>query len=316
MRVLITGGLGYLGGRLAQHLAAQGHRIMLGSRHAGAPPAWLPSAQVVRTPWESADALRELCAGNDAIVHTAGMNAQECAAEPAKAQAFNGGATAALVAAAGRAGARRVIYFSTAHVYRSPLTGVLTEATPPVNPHPYATSHLAGEEAVLAAGRNGSIDGVVVRLTNAVGAPAHPGVNAWMLLANDLCRQAVVARELTLRTSGRQERDFITISDLNHALDRLLAAPGAQLTAGLYNLGGGRSLTVLGMAQLIAARCDAVLRYRPVIHTNPHSAENHDEPPSFTIDRIQQLGWRPENDFPVEIDDTLQLCQRSWGAAV
>ena len=107
---------------------------------------------------------------------------------------FNGVATKRLVEAASRAGVKKFIYLSTAHVYASPLVGTITEQTLPNNSHPYASSHLAGESAVLNADERGVIQGVVMRLSNAYGAPMHKGVNCWMLVVNDLCRQAVQTR--------------------------------------------------------------------------------------------------------------------------
>ena len=44
MRILITGGFGFVGGRLAVHLAQAGYQIVLGSRNANSPPVWLPQA--------------------------------------------------------------------------------------------------------------------------------------------------------------------------------------------------------------------------------------------------------------------------------
>jgi UDP-glucose 4-epimerase len=158
-KILITGGMGYVGGRLAVHLAQAGHQIVLGSRNASSPPVWLPQAEVLQIAWGDAGALEQSCDGVDVVIHAAGMNAQDCAADPAAALGFNGVATARLVAAACRAGVQRFIYLSTAHVYASPLVGAITEETCPRNMHPYATSHIAGEHAVLYANQHKQIRG-------------------------------------------------------------------------------------------------------------------------------------------------------------
>ena len=119
-------------------------------------------------------------------------------------------------------GVPRFLYFSTAHVYGSSLEGTITEQTCPRNLHPYATSHLAGEQAVLEAAQRGAIRGVVFRLSNAFGAPVSSEVNCWMLLVNDLCRQAVTTGELALRTAGLQLRDFVTLEDVTRAVLHVL----------------------------------------------------------------------------------------------
>ena len=196
MRILITGGFGFVGGRLAEHLAQAGHQIVLGTRNARNPPVWLPQAKVAQIVWDDDCVLKRILDGVNVVIHAAGMNAQECADKPVVALEFNGVATARLIAAAVRVDVQRFIYFSTAHVYASPLVGTINEETYPRNLHPYATSHLAGEHAVLSTNKCGEIQGIVLRLSNAFGSPMHKSVNCWRLLVNDLCRQAVLMLSL------------------------------------------------------------------------------------------------------------------------
>jgi UDP-glucose 4-epimerase len=144
MRILVIGGFGFVGGRVAKHLHRAGYSIVLGTRQAYSSPEWLRQAEVVQLHWHDAAALERSCRGVDVVIHAAGMNAQDCAADPVSALEFNGLATARLLAAAIRAGVQRFIYLSTAHVYASPLVGTITENTCPRNLHPYATSHLGG----------------------------------------------------------------------------------------------------------------------------------------------------------------------------
>ena len=100
MKVLITGGFGYLGSRLAQFLISQGvNEIILGSRRLMESPSWLPHAKVVKIQWDSLSKLEEICSGIDVVIHLAGMNAQDCANDPVSALEFNGVATARLVQA-------------------------------------------------------------------------------------------------------------------------------------------------------------------------------------------------------------------------
>ena len=133
--------------------------------------------EVVRIKWNDESTLERICEGIDVIIHAAGMNARDCAADPLGAMNFNGLATKRLVEAASRSGVKKFIYLSTAHIYASPLVGNITEKTLPQNSHPYATSHLAGESAVLHANDCGIIRGLVIRLSNAYGAPTHKNVN-------------------------------------------------------------------------------------------------------------------------------------------
>src|ERR1051326_4797952 len=218
--ILITGGLGYVGGRIARALAEQtDFALLLGTRHSKLPkPAWLKRGSVIPLDVTGGQALHDVWKGVRFVLHLAAMNEIESAKDPAGAVTVNTLGTLKLVQAAERAGVERFIYFSTAHVYGVPLAGSITEATLPRPVHPYAMTHRAAEDFVLAAHDRKTMGGLVLRLSNGFGAPIRPEVNRWTLLVNDLCRQAVTARKLVLQSSGLQQRDFVTLSDVARAV--------------------------------------------------------------------------------------------------
>jgi UDP-glucose 4-epimerase len=312
MRVLITGGFGYVGGRLAQHLATHGdHSIVLGTRREMPVPGWCPQAQVVRIDWESEESLRAACGGVDAVVHLAGMNAQECSADPVKALAVNGVATARLVRAAVWRGVRRFIHVSTAHVYGNPLAGTISEDSCALAVHPYATTHRAGEDAVLLANADGKLEGIVVRLSNSFGPPVHAGVDCWMLLVNDLCRQAVTEGRIQLQSAGLQRRDFITLTDACRGVALLLQTPSATSRFGVFNAGGEWAPSVLEMAQRIAVCCGDVLGYSPELLRPAPAAGAQALALDYRIDRLRAAGFVPESAIDAEITATLAFCVAS-----
>lgn len=312
MRVLITGGFGFVGGRLAQRLAARGDRVVLGSRQARQPPSWLPEAETVRTDWNEERGFDRLCDGIDVLIHTSGMNAAECAADPATALAVNGVTTSRLMTAARRAGVRRFFYLSTAHVYGSPLEGTIAEDTCPRNLHPYATSHLAGEHVVQYALLDGRIEGAALRLSNAFGAPTHADVNCWMLLVNDLCRQAVEAGQLTLRSSGSQLRDFVAMDVVCEAILRLIDFADIARLGPIINVGSGRSLSVMAMAELIQDRCGHVLGTKPTLQAPRPSASETVAALDFRAALLAELGIRGDTGVEPEIDRLLAFCQETF----
>lgn len=312
MRILITGGFGLIGGRLAQHLQQAGHQIILGSRNVGNQPDWLPQAEVVQVNWNNNHALEQICNRVDVVVQAAGMNAQDCATDPLAALEFNGLTTARLLEAAIRAGVRRFIHLSTAHVYASPLVGSISEDTCPRNLHPYATSHLAGEHAVLSASQRGRIEGVVLRLSNAFGVPVHKEVNCWMLLVNDLCRQAVTERSLTLRSAGVQRRDFVTLQDVARAVSHVIDLSRKQLGDGVINIGGAWTPRVIDMVELIQAQCSAALGFVPDIICPSGDGEITLDL-DFKIDKLLASGYELSGNAVAEIDATLLFCREAFG---
>ena len=313
MRVLITGAFGFLGGRLTQFLADRAeYDILLGTRRPTQSAPWLPQASIARTDWHSLAALAQICGGADAVVHLSSMNPQDCTADPVEALTVNGVHTANLVGAACRRGVKRFIYFSTANVYSSPLAGTITEATCPTSLHPYATSHRAGEDAVLGAHDRGEIEGIVVRLSTTYGAPAHKDANCWTLLVNDLCRQAVTARRMALHSSGVQRRDFVPVREVCRAIDHLLQLPAPNLEQHLVNVGGQWAPTVWEMASLVQERCEVILGFQPPLtRVPPRYAEASDEL-DYRLESLLQTGFRPAADKTGEIDRLLEFCKASF----
>jgi UDP-glucose 4-epimerase len=312
VRILITGGFGFVGGRLAQRLATRGARIVLGSRCRREPPPWLPVAETLQTNWSDASSLKHICDGVDVLVHAAGMNANDCEADPVAALAVNGLSTSRLVAAAGRAGVRRFFYLSTAHVYASPLTGTITEDSCPRNLHPYATSHIAGEQAVQYALRDGKMEGAVLRLSNAFGVPTHGDVDCWMLVVNDLCRQAVENNRLTLRSSGLQLRDFVAMEVVCETIQQLIQNTAIDTFGPVINVGSGRSLSILAMAELIRERCGHILGSKPALHTLQPSAAETVAALNFCVAKLTKLGVQCDTSFVEEIDRLLIFCRETF----
>lgn len=310
MRVLLTGGVGYVGGRLAGLLSARARwEVVLGTRTPQRAPAWAQPFRLVRTDWTEEATLAQACAGVDAVIHLAGMNAQACAADPVGALAFNGVGTARLLRIACRERVRRFIYLSSAHVYGSALHDTVDERTCPEPRHPYASSHRAAEDVVRAASHAGEIEGLIVRLSNAYGAPADAGADCWSLLTNELCLQAVRTRRLVLRTSGAQRRDFVALGEACRALAHVLAVPAALCSQPVMNVGGGWAPTVREMATLIAARVAQVLGFRPEVQIADRADPVGSALSEYRIARLLESGFAPDPAAAVtEIDQLIRFC--------
>ena len=305
MHVLITGASGLVGSRIAQHLSSKGLTLRLASR--SETPYILNNSSTCQVDWSSQASLDVACEDIDVVIHACGMNAQDSDADPLAALLVNGVGSARLRLAANRSGVRRIIYFSTAHVYRSPLVGTITEDCCPLNLHPYATSHLAGESALYSPPDFSGPEIFVLRMSNAFGAPLHPRANCWGLLANDLCKQAVSTRSLRLSTSGWQPRDFIPLALVCSVTEQLLNSHPPQPCYQVFNLGGS-SMPVRHFAKLIQAQASNLLG--ETLHLDIPFAN-----PPF---QIQDLDYRcsrlasyldlPHPEIEAEIDQLLHFC--------
>jgi len=251
--------------------------------------------------------------GVSAVVHLAAMNEYECVTDPHKAVLVNTFGTFNVLQAAISLGVERFIYFSTAHVYGSPLVGNITEETLPKPLHPYAITHRAAEDFVLAAHAQKKITGLVVRLSNGFGAPTHPDINRWTLLVNDLCRQAVQTRKLVLRSSGLQQRDFITLEDVACGVNHLLQLSLKNCEDGLFNLGGNNSLTVWEMVQKISQQCEIRLGFLPNIERPAQSINEQIIKLNYNLHKIEKTGFYLKSKVNREINRTLEICDQVFG---
>ncbi len=314
MKVLITGGFGYLGGRLAKSLLLEpDFEVVIATRNNKKSDEALQGVKIVKINWDSISSFIEICTEIDVIIHAAGINATNCSEDPVNALDFNGVTTAKLMQAAIKQNVKKFIYLSTAHVYGSPLIGQINEQTCINSIHPYATSHRAGEDTVRFAHQQNKIEGVVLRLSNACGAPVNKDVDCWMLIVNDLCKQAVLNKELTLNTSGKQYRNFIPMSEVNHAVLHFINLTTNLLGDGVFNIGGPSSLRVIDVAKLIAERCTSLFGFTPNICLPEATVNENESILDYQISKLLSTGYSHTGHIKEEIDQTLEFCHSEFG---
>ncbi len=309
LSVVVTGACGYLGGRLVQSLCADGHMVTGTSRgERVAPPGWPEAARLVRLdPAADLEVLAEALGGADVVIHLAAANEVASARDPEQAVRDTGLGTWRLLQAAIQARVRRFVFLSTIHVYGAPLRGRLDEGVAARPGHPYAISHRLGEDFVLAARDAGRIEGVVIRLSNGIGAPVWRDVDRWTLVGNDLARQAVETGRLQIKTPG-QWRDFITLPDFCQGVSTLSLADAEALDDGLFNLGGNLLLRIADVARATAAAAELVLG-RPIAIDMPEIGANEPAAFDFRIDKLERLGFLPTGDrfLRSEMEASLRL---------
>lgn len=269
MRVLITGGAGFIGAATAAALLDGGHSVTLldnfasgdlGRSRAG--ELRLRGARVLEGDILDAGILAEALEDAGAVVHLAAMaSVAASVADPAACFRCNLEGTRAVSAAASARGIHRFVFASTAAVYGmepdlpSSESGTLAPASP------YAESKIESERH-LASLREEGFEPVLFRFFNVYGPGQDPGssysgvITRWV---DALRRRAPV----TVFGDGSQTRDFVHVDDIAAAIVRSLAAPGAP--AGAVNVGSGRSTSLL---ELLGYLADA-LGERPDVRFAP-----------------------------------------------
>lgn len=309
---MITGGFGYIGGRLSKYLYDHGHEVIVASRERRTDYGYLPNVETRTIDWDDQKNLGGLCKGIDVVFHAAGMNAAVCASNPAGALKFNGLASTCLVDSAIENKVSNFIYFSTAHVYSSPLVGHISEESCETNVHPYATSHLAAEKHLLYRASQGSIKGYVFRLSNTYGPPVDSRANCWMLLMNDICKQAVTENTIVLNSSGMQRRDFIPMSSLCYISEYFARSEYIGANRPIINVGGGWAPRVIEVAELVRDRCGEIYGHVPEIHRPADGKTDNDSALIFDISKLRKYCSLPVVDVKSEIDATLKFCKNAF----
>lgn len=315
--ILITGGLGYVGGRVADYLKRNRPdvSIRLTRRQHRPSPPWATEFEIVEMELLDPESIASSLIDIHTIIHLAGLNEAKSRANPLLAIDVNTKGTYHLMQCAARAGVQRVIYVSTFHVYGRCADEVISERTAPDPVQPYAMTRLAAEQWVRHGVASSVIDTMVFRLSNGYGHPMDRMTDGWNLVVNDLCRQAVTARRIVLKSSGRQCRDFIGLNDVARAVDHFLAMPLGRWGHEVYNLGGECTMSILDVAKRVGsvyARIHPGAHIPVVVGEDPAGSEGH-RLFRYSIDKLRSTGFSLEGDMDREIENTLRVCVETAG---
>lgn len=306
MKVLVTGGSGYVGSVSVEALVAAGHEVVvLDDLSTGHDWADLAGSRLAIGSYGDRARLEELLRGEavEAVLHCAARSlVGESMTDPARYYRDNVAGGIALLEAMRTAGVGRLVISSTAAVYGSPEATPIPEDAPlrPINP--YGETKRTLETAAAWYGRAYGLRSVSLRYFNVAGASARNGEAhdpETHLIPNALAAVAGDGRPLTVfgddypTPDGTPIRDYLHVEDLADAhLAALEAtAPGDPRTAEalVCNLGSGGGFSV----REVLAATERVVG-RPIPHVvGPRRAG---DPPVLVaaIDRARDvLGWTP-----------------------
>jgi UDP-glucose 4-epimerase len=240
MRIAITGATGLIGHAVAAGLAAAGHELVRLGRGEDA-DVRIDLAQARGVPAEA-------LARCEALVHAAGVTDEDFAdRERAFRKALFG--AEALLTAARAAGVRRLVYFSSAHVYGA-LEGAIDETRPPNPLSDYAIAHYATEQLFRRSAAQSGAFALAARPCAVFGMPPSLAKFArWSLIPFDFPRQALEGR-IVLKTAGLQRRNFVSTEGLARLAGWWLEQDAPR--ASLANAPGPHEMTVYDFALLCA----------------------------------------------------------------
>ena len=241
MRVLVTGGSGFIGSHVVDKLRAQGHEPVIYDLR---PSPWHnldpahPSVDTVLGSITDREALERALHSCDAVAHLAAVaDVNDVHAEPEDAERVNARGTVAVLEAARRAGVKRIVYASTIWVYSDCEQEVVDEDTLlPAPSHLYTSTKLAGELYCKAYQELYGIDYTILRF----GIPYGPRAREAAVIPA-FVNKALKGEPLTLAGDGGQSRRFVYVEDLAEGVALGLSDVAKNR---VYNLASDENVTI------------------------------------------------------------------------
>jgi UDP-glucose 4-epimerase len=249
MRVLVTGGSGFIGSHVVDKLRARGHDPVIYDLR---PSPWhLDPAHPVDTVLGSItdrEALERALHSCDAVAHLAAVaDVNDVHASPEDAERVNARGTVAVLEAARRAGVKRIVYASTIWVYSDCKEDAVDEDTLlPAPSHLYTSTKLAGELYCKAYQELYGIDYTILRF----GIPYGPRAREAAVVPA-FVGKALRGEPLTLAGDGSQSRRFVYVEDL---ADGVALGLDEVATNRVYNLASDENVTIKQIAENVKAQ--------------------------------------------------------------
>jgi len=307
MRVLVTGGCGFIGTNLCARLMGQGHIVTVLDKNldGGLTRAVSSRLQLVRGDIRHEPDIEAVAGGQDTVIHLAAAGSvAESVADPAANFRTNVVGTFNVLSAARRAGVGKVVLASTGGALVGDAPPPVHEETLPRPVSPYGASKLCAEAYAHAFGGAYGLETVALRFSNVYGPEsAHKNGAVTTFI------RAVLNRDpMLIFGDGSATRDFIHVTDL---CDGIASAATTSLAPGtVLHLSSGHEISILDLARMIARVAGAP--NHPIIFASKRAGEV--ERNFARYDRAAMLlGFRPKRTLEEGLAETVEWFSRSFG---
>jgi dTDP-glucose 4,6-dehydratase len=310
MRILVTGGCGFIGSAFVHMALERGAEVVNLDRltYAGNPAnvadvADHPAYSFVHADIADPAAVAGAIAGCDAVVNFAAeSHVDRSILEPEGFIRTDVLGTATLLQAAREEDVGRFVQVSTDEVYGSIEDGAFRETDPLRPSSPYSASKAGGDLQVLAWHHTFGLDAVITRGSNTFGPRQYPEKLIPLFVTN-----ALDGLELPVYGDGMQVRDWIYVDDHCSGIWAVMerGAPGEA-----YNVGGGNerpNIEITRRVLELTGRDESLVRH---VTDRP----GHDRRYAVDTTRLRSLGWVPEHDFDEALARTVEWYRerRDW----
>jgi UDP-glucose 4-epimerase len=302
MKVLVTGGAGFIGSHVVEHFQGKAEVVVLDNFRSGHRRnlAGLQHTLIEGSILDRAK-LDEAMRGVDQVYHLAAMiSVPESMLKPRECVDLNATGTLHVLEAAEAAKVRKVVLASSAAVYGDNPTVPKVESMLPEPKSPYAVTKLDGEYYLELFRRERGLATTSLRFFNVFG-PRQDPKSPYAAAVPIFIEKAVKGEPIGIFGDGEQTRDFIYVKDIVGALT--FAAAQTELH-GVFNVGYGRKMTVKSLAE-------EVIR----LTGSPSLIEHQPDRPGdikhsmASSDKLQQAGWQPRHSVAEGLGATVAYFQ-------
>jgi UDP-glucose 4-epimerase len=303
VRILVTGGAGFIGHHLVARLLRDGHEVAViddlstGFRWRLEPV--LPSITFVEGTILDAAALDRAASDCEVILHEAAIpSVARSVSAPRASNEANASGTIEVMLAAARNGVRRVVLAGSSSVYGVPTELPCRETNVPAPRSPYGVSKLAAEHYVHTLGELRGIETVVLRYFNVFG-PGQDPTSEYAAVIPRFATAALAGRRPTINGNGEVSRDFTYVDNVVEANVLAALTPGRSgLTC---NVACGTRYTLL---ELLRSVCAAVGNDVDPIFAPPRPGDILHSQADISVAR-RELGYDVVVPFAVGIERTV-----------
>tara|TARA_Y100000996_G_C22512579_1_gene639047 strand:+ start:255 stop:1244 length:990 start_codon:yes stop_codon:yes gene_type:complete len=256
MKSLVTGGAGFIGSNLVDLLVKNKHKVIvldnfITGRRSNLKEHKKNNVKVVKIDISKDKNLDKYFRGVDYVFHLAGLaDIVPSIENPKRYFDANVLGTLNVVKAANKMKIKKFIYAASASCYGLPKKFPTKENSSIKPMYPYAFTKWQGEELVMHWNKVFNFPAISLRFFNCYG-PRSRTTGAYGAVFGVFLAQKLASRPLTIVGNGKQTRDFIHVSDLTNAV---LKAAYSKKTGKIYNLAGGKEITVNKIAKLIGGK--------------------------------------------------------------
>jgi UDP-glucose 4-epimerase len=308
MRILVTGGAGFIGSALVKRLARNGNSVVvLDDLSNGDVSRLPPEVEFHEGDVRDVPLLWTLLRNVDCVYHLAArVSVPESVLYPREYNDVNVGGTVALMEAMRTVGVKRVVLTSSGTLYGEQPTQPLQESMWPNPTVPYAVSKIAAEHYLFTLGRLYGITTVALRIFNAYG-PGQPIPSSHPPVIPYFLKQITHGGSLVVFGDGEQTRDFVYVEDVVRAL--VEAGKRANVDRAVINIGSGQETSLNDLVKLIE---EATGREADVLYNREKSGGVRRMVADITLAR-KLLGYNPKYDLSSGLKKMLKEDPRFHG---